>query len=91
MATTGHLFEDMMATYNRLDIAGRVAGKSSYTQRAFRRLRRVRKQGDLSSVFTTVGDAGTLWHLQFFKAATLESHPLIEEERSSRMTSALCS
>ena len=36
----GHLFEDMMATCHHLDIAGRVAGKSSYTQRAFRRLRK---------------------------------------------------
>ena len=47
----------MMATRNRLDIAG----KSSYTQRAFRRLRKKYgvelQQGDLSNVFTTVGDA----------------------------------
>ena len=32
VATTGHFFEDMMATCNHLDIAGRVVGKSSYTQ-----------------------------------------------------------
>ena len=73
-----------MATCNRLGIAG----KSSYTQRAFRRLRKKYgvelQQGDLSNVFTTVGDADTLWHLQFFNAVTLKSHRLIEEERSSR-------
>ena len=31
VATTGHFFEDMMATCNRIDIAG----KSSYSQRAY--------------------------------------------------------
>ena len=38
MATTGHLFEEMMATYHSLGIAGKVAGKSSNTQCAFRQL-----------------------------------------------------
>ena len=38
MATTGHLFEEMMATYHSLGIAGKVAGKSSNTQWAFRQL-----------------------------------------------------
>ena len=67
-----------------------MAVKSSYTQRAFRRLQKKYcvepQQGDLSNVFTTVGDAVTLWHLQFFNAVTLESHRLLEEERLSRMT-----
>ena len=35
-----HRLEDMMATCHHLDIAEGVAGKSSYTQRAFRRLRK---------------------------------------------------
>ena len=30
MATTGHLFEEMMATYHSLGIAGNVAGKSKH-------------------------------------------------------------
>ena len=68
---------------------------SSYTQRAFRRPQKKYdvepQKRDLSSVFTTVGDQKSLWHLQFFNAVMLESHRLIEEERSSRMTSALCS
>ena len=38
MATTGHLFEEMMATYHSFGIAGKVAGKSSNTQWAFRQL-----------------------------------------------------
>ena len=40
VATTGHLFAEMMAARHHLDIAARVAGESSHTQRAFRRLRR---------------------------------------------------
>ena len=77
VATTGHLFEDMMATCHRLDIAGMVAGKSSYTQRAFRRLRKkygVEVQQDhLSIVFMTVRHADKLWHPQFFGAITFVS------------------
>ena len=86
MAATGHLFEDMMATYHPPGIAGEVAGKSSNTQWAFRQL--WKKYGvelherDLSSVFMTVGDADTLWHPQFFSAVTFESQRLTEEERS---------
>ena len=38
MAATGHLFEDMMATYHPPGIAGKVAGKSPNTQWAFRQL-----------------------------------------------------
>ena len=38
MATTGQLFEEMMATNHSLDIAGKVAGKSFNTQWAFRQL-----------------------------------------------------
>ena len=38
MATTGHLFEEMTAIYHPLGIAGKVAGKSSNTQWAFRQL-----------------------------------------------------
>ena len=38
MTTTGQLFEEMMATYHSLGIAGKVAGKSSNTQWALRQL-----------------------------------------------------
>ena len=38
MVTTGLIFEEMMATYHSLGIAGMVAGKSSNTQWAFRQL-----------------------------------------------------
>ena len=62
MATTGHLFENMMATCNHLDIA-----------RLWKKYGVEPQQGDLSSVFTTVVDADTLWHLQFFNAVTIES------------------
>ena len=40
VAMSGHFFEVMMATCRRLGIAGKGAGKSSYIQRAFRRLRK---------------------------------------------------
>ena len=78
--------EDMMATCNNLDIAGGVAGKSSYTQRAFRRLRKKYgvelHQDNVSVVFMTVLYADTLWHPQFFGAITFVSKRLTEEERS---------
>ena len=38
IATTGQLFEEMMATYHPLDIASKVAGKPSNTQWSFRQL-----------------------------------------------------
>ena len=56
MATTGHLFEEMKATYRSLGIAGKVAGKFHWD--------------DLSSVYMTVGDADTFWHPQFFSTDT---------------------
>ena len=75
-----------MANFHSLDIAGGVAGKSSYTQRAFRRLRK--KYGvelhkdNLSIVFMTVLQADKLWHPQFFGAITFVSKRLTKEERS---------
>ena len=38
VATTGHFFGVMMDNCHHLGIAGKGAGKSSYIQRAFRRL-----------------------------------------------------
>ena len=35
-AATGHPFEDVMAIYHQVGIAGQVVGKSSDTQSAFR-------------------------------------------------------
>ena len=71
-----------MATCNRLDIAG----KSSYSQRAFRRLWKKcgveLHQHDLSIVFMTVLYADKLWHPQFSGAITFVSQCLTEEERS---------
>ena len=59
MATTGHLFEEMMATYHSLGIAGKEAGKSSNTQWAFRQLWKKcgveLHQRELSSVWTYSG------------------------------------
>ena len=58
VAATGHLFEEMMATYHSLGIAGMVAGKSSNTQWAFRQLWKKcgveLHQRGLSIVFMTV-------------------------------------
>merc|ERR1712136_553714 len=78
MAATGHLFEDMMATYHPPGIAGKVAGKSSNTQWAFRQLWSNvvwNLPRDLNSVFMTVGDADP----QFFHAVTFESQRLTED------------
>ena len=76
MTTTGHLFEEMMATYHPLDIAGKVTGKSSNTQWALRQLWKKcgeeLHQDDLSSVFWTVGDAGTHRHPRFLRAVIVE-------------------
>ena len=80
VATIGHLFEDMMATCCHLDIAGRVTGTSSYTQRAFRRLRKKYgvelQQDDLGIVFMTIRYPDKLWHPQFFGAITFVSQRL---------------
>ena len=80
VATTGHFFEDMMATRNYLDIAGRVAGKSSCSQRAFRRLQKrygvELHQDDLSIVLMTIRSADKLWHPQFSGAITFVSQRL---------------
>ena len=51
MATTGDLFEEMMATYHSFGIAGKVVGKFHWD--------------DLSSVYMTVGDADTSSVLQY--------------------------
>ena len=68
MAATVHLFEDMMATYHSLGIAGEVAGKSSNTRWAFRQQSKIcgvkLPQRRLSSVFITVGDPDTTRHPQ---------------------------
>ena len=68
MATTGHLLEEMMATYHPLGTAGKVAGKFHWD--------------DLSSVYMTVGDADTFWHPQFFSTVIFESQRSTKEERS---------
>ena len=77
-----HRLEDMMATCHHLNIAEGV----SYSQRAFRRLQKKYgvelHQDNLSSVFMTVGVAGTLWHPQFFSAITVESKHFTVEESS---------
>ena len=74
MATTGQLFEDMMATYHSLGIAGKVAGKFIHhpvvLPTALVEMWCGTYQDVLSSVFWTVGDAGTHRHPQFFT----ESH-----------------
>ena len=59
MVMTDHLFEEAMATYHSLGIAGKVAGKFHWD--------------DLSIVFMTVGDADTFLHPQFFSTVTIES------------------
>ena len=93
MATTGHLFEEMMATYHPLGIAGKLAGKSSNTQWAFRQLWKKcgveLHQRDLSSVFMTVGDAGTHRHPQFFSTVIFEYQRSTEEERSRSLLQPL--
>ena len=77
MAVSGHLFEDIMATFHPPGITGEVACKSSKTQWAFRQL--WKKYGvelhqlDLGSVFPTVGDPDTLWHPQFLGVITFWS------------------
>ena len=66
-AETGHPLEDVI-------IAEQVAGNSSDTQSPFRQLWQKygvkRRWHDLSSVFMTVGNADTPWHLQFFSPVT---------------------
>ena len=80
VATTGHLFEVMMATCCHLDIAGRVADTSSYTQRAFRRLQKKYgvelHQDDLGIVSMTIRSADKLWHPHFSGAITFVSQRL---------------
>ena len=81
MATTGHHLEEKMATYHSLGIAGKVAGKSSNTQWAFRQLWKKcgleLHQRELSSVSGMDGDADIPWHSQFFSPVTVqpESRP----------------
>ena len=69
-----------MATCHHLDIAGRVAGKSSYSQWAFGRLRKKYgvelHQDDLGIVFMTVLYADKLWHPQLIGAITFVSQRL---------------
>ena len=86
MATTGHLFEKMMATCHSLGIAGKVAGKSSNTQWAFRQHWKKcgveLHQRGLSSVFITVGDADTPRHPQL----TFYLHLALVSGRTPRHT-----
>ena len=74
MAMTGQLLEEMMATYHSLGIAGKVAGKFIHhpvgLPTALVEMWCGTYQDVLSSVFWTVGDAGTHLHPQFFT----ESH-----------------
>ena len=78
--------KDVMATYHSLGIVGKVAGKSSNNQWAFRQLWKQcgveLHQRDLSRVFMTVGVADTSWPHQFFSTVTFESQRSTEEERS---------
>ena len=64
MVASGHLFEDVTATYHPPCIDGEVAETSSNTQFAFRqhwkKYRVDCHRHDLSSVFMTVGDADTV-------------------------------
>ena len=61
MATTGHLFEEMMATFHSLGIAGKVVGKSCNTQWAFRQL--WKKCGVELNRLRPQQCADILWHL----------------------------
>ena len=75
MATTGHLFEEMMATYHSLGIAGKVAGNhpthSGPSDSSGRNVVELH-QRELSNVFMTVGDADIFWHPQFFSTISFE-------------------
>ena len=65
VVTTGHFFEVIMANCHHLGIAGRRAGKSSYIQRAFRRLRKnygkKLQQDDLCIESVTLRCSSVLW------------------------------
>ena len=98
VALDGHLFEAMMATCHHLDFG--VAGKSCYTQRAFRRLQEKYgvelHQGDLGIVFMTIRSSDRLWHPQFSGASIFVSQRLtvvfwfVEARNTSSWTLSGC-
>ena len=81
IAETGHHLEDMIPL-----VIQRVFWRDGwqFMQRSSSsgRNRCDHHRRDLSSVFTTVGDADTPLHPQFFRAVTFESQSLTEEKRS---------
>ena len=85
MTATGHLFEDMTATYHPPGVAGGWQARSSNVQFQWASRQLWKKngvehfKGDLSSVFMAVGDANTPKHPQLFSATTFESQCLTED------------
>ena len=84
MATNGQLFEEMMVTYHSLGIAGKVAGKSSNTQWAFRQLWKQVRNLTGATLAVSLSLSAMRTHSGIFSSSVLSlSSPSVRPKRNT--------
>ncbi|CAE8638992.1 unnamed protein product [Polarella glacialis] len=85
IAKTSHMFADIFASYHPANLPGDQPGKSSNSQWAYlqmlQRYSNDLSKRDTSRVLLSVGDADTLWHVQYWSALAYEALTLPVKER----------